>query len=510
MTTAIDLLSDAEDGAPKKRSKMYHDAPHSLYSAHNSPGLWQPFYLTKVKGLSSQYNAHCLDFSDLLSFEQANPIEHVYLMNYMVDISWMITECPHLLSCPVLCLHGSTVDVLPSNWIVSKVDMGAERYGTHHSKIMLIFYHTGMRVVVTTANFIPEDFSYRTQASYVQDFPAKQHEHDHARCNFEQDLVDYLQHLRAYAEQANKQLPALITRLRRYDFSSANVTLVASVPGRHTSHLHKYGLGKLCRELEEADMFSERWHAFQLVMQCSSLGSMGKDGMLLHDYASRMLHGRKQEARSQERLQLVWPTVECVKQSLQGYAAGGSLPCSRKTLYSSHQQLLPGFAHCLHSWDGSVSGRARATPHMKCYFRYRPSDRRLAWLLLTSGNLSQAAFGVFQSQGKQLYIKSYEMGVLYLPRQHRWSERRGFSCTPNHPLLGINTPSSNLADRSTGECEFYLSQCASSSHDPAAGRKVYFPVPFAVPAAPYDLTHDRPWVWDVSYAQPDCLGNIRC
>jgi hypothetical protein len=31
---------------------------------------------------------------------------------------------------------------------------GGSRYGTHHAKGMLLFYHTGVRVVITTANYL--------------------------------------------------------------------------------------------------------------------------------------------------------------------------------------------------------------------------------------------------------------------------------------------------------------------------------------------------------------------
>jgi len=35
--------------------------------------------------------------------------------------------------------------------------------------------------------------------------------------------------------------------------------------------------------------------------------------------------------------------------------------------------------------------------------------------LLTSSNLSKAAWGTLQKQGKQLMIRNYELGVLVLP-----------------------------------------------------------------------------------------------
>lgn len=45
----------------------------------------------------------------------------------------------------------------------------------------------------------------------------------------------------------------------------------------------------------------------------------------------------------------------------------------------------------------------------------RRKDRQLAYLILTSHNLSKAAWGVLEKGGQQLHIRSYELGVLLLP-----------------------------------------------------------------------------------------------
>lgn len=42
------------------------------------------------------------------------------------------------------------------------------KYGCHHSKYFLLFYPTGVRVVVHTANLIMRDWSYKSQGAWVQ------------------------------------------------------------------------------------------------------------------------------------------------------------------------------------------------------------------------------------------------------------------------------------------------------------------------------------------------------
>ncbi|CAI7906851.1 unnamed protein product [Closterium sp. NIES-54] len=201
---------------------------------------------------------------------------------------------------------------------------------------------------------------------------------------------------------------------------------------------------------------------------------------------------------------IVWPTQEEVRESLQGYAAGGSICGPARNVDK------PFLAPLWCPWGGREAGRARAMPHMKTYCvveggggqggggeggggeggagreeerrdrsgkgsgdekseerreergegrgeetdaregrlkgvrarsgeagREREEDvcassaPRLGWVLLTSANLSAAAWGTVQKgrqRGKQeqqqqqqqqqkLVIRSYELGVLFLPCQ---------------------------------------------------------------------------------------------
>jgi hypothetical protein len=65
----------------------------------------------------------------------------------------------------------------------------------------------------------------------------------------------------------------------------------------------------------------------------------------------------------------------------------------------------------------------KKTDTKKCIFSVRRSeenspeayDIELDWFLLTSANFSQAAWGILQNNQTTLYIKSFELGVLFLP-----------------------------------------------------------------------------------------------
>jgi tyrosyl-DNA phosphodiesterase-1 len=107
--------------------------------------------------------------------------------------------------------------------------------------------------------------------------------------------------------------------------------------------------------------------------------------------------------------------------------------------------------------------------------RLAPSCDKVAWFLLTSANLSKAAWGVLEKKGTQLRIRSYEIGVLLLPNYQDPS-------LDNFILPRDILPSSG----------------ASS---------LFLPVPVDFPLTSYAST-DGPWIWDEKYTEPDCRGNI--
>lgn len=182
---------------------------------------------------------------------------------------------------------------------------------------------------------------------------------------------------------------------------------------------------------------------------------------------------------------------------------------------SQEPELIEGFRGRLKRWEGAVSGRQYSTPHMKCFFRYREAEEaegsdlhqrvEMSWFLLTSSNLSQAAWGVFQSNKRQLYIKSFEMGVLFLPSLMKTLHRR-FSCSPSHPLLGSDLSISIARDHNTTSVFLCSHQTLSRTEEK---NLIFFPVPFQVPAPSYRNGEDYPWIWDIPYQKPDRLGRKR-
>lgn len=167
-----------------------------------------------------------------------------------------------------------------------------------------------------------------------------------------------------------------------------------------------------------------------------------------------------------------WRSQDQVRDSLEGWVAGSSIPCDVANAQKLRERLweLPTAAGLprgrLCRWDGGdgacggSSGRERAVPHVKTYCRYDPTDRSVFWAVVASHNLSQAAWGKLEKGESQLYIKSYELGVLLTP-----------SLLPAHQRDAGGGTASLWAPRAGGP--------------PAPAGACVVPLPYSLPPVPY-------------------------
>ena len=147
------------------------------------------------------------------------------------------------------------------------------------------------------------------------------------------------------------------------------------------------------------------------------------------------------------RLKIVWPTVNEILTSVEGRIGGASVPGRTKNLHRDFVRPL------LHTWSSNSGGRndtlvegrcddpqlgkGRHVPHIKSYYQIcayddddddvepNGSDRRrdiaenMSWFVLSSHNLSKAAWGEIQyrreSQTEVFTIQHWELGVFVAP-----------------------------------------------------------------------------------------------
>ncbi|VFQ88592.1 unnamed protein product [Cuscuta campestris] len=461
--------------------------------------LSQTFRLLRVHELPAWANTNAVSIHDVIQGDVLVAI----LSNYMVDIDWLLSVCPTLKKIPqVLVIHGegdSTVEHMKrsnlSNWILHKPALPIS-YGTHHSKAMILVYPKGVRIVVHTANLIYVDWNNKSQGLWMQDFPWKDQNSSNTECGFERDLIDYLSVLKW--PEFNANIPGLgnfninSSFFKNFDYTRAGVRLIASVPGYHSGpNLKRWGHMKLRTVLQECT-FSKEFEKSPLVYQFSSLGSLDEKWMteLATSMSAGMSDDKKPLGLGEQ--MIIWPTVEDVRCSLEGYAAGSCVPSPLKNVEK------PFLKKYWAKWRATHTGRCRAMPHIKTFVRYH--GQSVAWLLLTSANLSKAAWGALQKNNSQLMIRSYELGVLFLPSVNCES---GFSCTDERSNLSKVKKSTMEKERRAK----LVTIAWQGNIDADSPEVTKLPLPYELPPTRYS-PEDVPWSWDRRYAKKDIYGQL--
>lgn len=426
------------------------------------------FFLTTVHGISANANENnSLSLKEILSVDHGQLVRSVQF-NYMFDVEFLLENYPEEFRLkPLLIVHGDSRDDVQSLKTqcspYPQIELCSARldipFGTHHTKMMFLLYETGLRIVIHTANLIKQDWKQKTQGIWISPICPKLTDEKDSLTNFKQDLLEYIGRYRA------RQLQFWSKIIEEHDLSEINVHLISSTPGRHTGpDLNKFGHLKLRQTLKTHLKFDNEQQFAQgpIVGQFSSIGSLGPNAnsWLTKEFLTSLKQLHSSSLENPE-VKLIYPTVENVRTSLEGYMAGGSLP------YNIGNAMRQGWLiNYLHRWKADNRQRSRASPHIKTYLRATNDQyKQLLWFLVTSANLSKAAWGVLEKNSTQLMIRSYEIGVLFLPQQ--------------------------------------FSQTTFSVFESPA-----FPMPYDLPPVKYQST-DKPWICDVSYKdRPDSHGNM--
>jgi len=361
------------------------------------------FLLTKVQDCpESHRDSYSIFLADLLC-PSLGQLAASLQINFMVELGFltMCYELHKVQDLPLVILYGAedpdlTHPNLPSNIRAIRVKPKYP-FGTHHTKMMVMSYKCGgVRVVVHTANLVSSDWMNRTQGLWVSPLcpKLKPVANGESSTGFKSALLRYL---KFYEVTAVHQF---VSAIEASDMSSINVSFVSSVPGSHRdSSLNLWGQKAVAKLLRSSIAPSTK--SWRTIAQASSIGSLGPT-------PDSWLEGELGKSFGCSRLALIYPSLDDVLNSYDGRAGGGCLPYSRKT---AEKQLWLG--ELLHRWRADSSHRTRAPPHIKSYTREQ--EGKLAFFMLTSANVSKAAWGSISKDGSSCMIMSYEAGVVWLP-----------------------------------------------------------------------------------------------
>uniref|UniRef100_A0A8B9RLE1 Tyrosyl-DNA phosphodiesterase 1 n=1 Tax=Astyanax mexicanus TaxID=7994 RepID=A0A8B9RLE1_ASTMX len=390
-------------------ANYYKEEPSDFFEANLSAmNDTYRFYLNKVSGIEKKFNTGALHIKEILS-PMFGTLKESVQFNYCFDIPWMVKQYPpEFRDKPVIIVHGEKREskarliqqAQPYSHIrfcQAKLDIA---FGTHHTKMMLLWYEEGFRVVILTSNMIQADWYQKTQGLWMSPLYSRLPEGSpetagESPTHFKRDLLEYLRAYRA------PELAEWIERIKEHNLSETRIYLIGSTPGRFVGcDMEKWGHLKLRKLLSENTCPVQNAGQWPVIGQFSSIGSMGidKTKWLAAEFQRTLMTLGKAGSSSSSPdtpMLLVYPSVDNVRTSLEGYPGTIS-------------RLILEFRNKIR-WKAETSGRSNT------YMRVSPDFSQLAWFLVTSANLSKAAWGALEKNNTQIMVRSYELGVLYLP-----------------------------------------------------------------------------------------------
>jgi tyrosyl-DNA phosphodiesterase-1 len=446
-------------------------------------------------------------------------------------------------------------------------------FGTHHSKMLVLFRHDDhAQIIIHTANMIPKDWTNMTQAVWQSPLlPLSTGAAVLSEANpigsgnrFRTDIIRYL-------HSYEKRLQKLTDQLALYDFSGIRAAFLGSAPSReiigaaNPSSQTSFGWLGLQQILGRVPSKSQKAlkKPPHVVLQVSSIATLGAAPTWLSQMQSvlaRSYTSQQTLSMLTPKFNIIFPTAEEVRTSLDGYASGGSI---HTKVQSAQQQKQLQYLHpLLCHWKSQRSSalqlpaevrrqahRGPAAPHIKTYVRFSDmTHKTIDWALVTSANLSKQAWGDAVNKDGVVRIQSYETGVLVWPELFASPDN---NCEISMvPVFGNDVPGAEDApvepsgqprsgsmddkdedeeetededsdldsgeEETEDEIEQDCQEMNLSHKDKGKGKAsppntdkkhilVGFRMPYDLPLSPYDAT-EVPWCATQTYAEPDWKG----
>ena len=238
-----------------------------------------------------------------------------------------------------------------------------------------------------------------------------------------------------------------------------------------------------------------------LLFQYSSFS--GSDQKFLQELRDSFLSGTTENSKplGRSEMQLVWPTGEEVRNCVEGYWSGASMPSTAANCNKVPCEMIRAWGSPHSNAAPAIAARRTVMPHIKSLVRISRDSSTVAWNCLTSCNLSKAAWGTKQKNGKQFFCRHWELGILFTPVTLGRKPDQ-FSCDlPS--LVGmcdVIEPSDQPLELCTlvaptgpaSACGATVEGSAGEGCVPSLRQKALMPLPYELPAPAYP-EEMRPW-----------------
>jgi tyrosyl-DNA phosphodiesterase-1 len=416
-----------------------------------------------------------------------------------------------------------------------------EAFGTHHSKMMVLFRHDDTaQVVIHTANMISRDWANLCQAVWrspllpltTNKTSSTQQETIDVPTGrigtgqrFKYDLLRYFQ---AYQGKTR----TLVEQLKGYDFSSIRAALVASTPSRVKINSSSAaspkstswgwpGLKEILKVIPTPVKTSE---TPSIILQTSSIATLSEkwitnfsDVLGSRNTSSSAFFSGSSTSNNKVKLSIIFPTADEIRRSLDGYAAGASI--HTKIQSAAQVKQLNLLRPMLYHWagdhiesspvkdeEGKVAERKqalrrRAAPHIKTYIRFSSQAQdEIEWALVTSANLSQQAWGALPDKEGSVRICSYEIGVVVWPALFANDGEE----VKMVPVFGKDVPSREDG-LSVGKG---VRNSVGTDGDSDTWKSLMgFRMPYDLPLVSYG-PNEVPWCATMNHSEPDWKGVV--
>ena len=487
-----------------------------------------PFQLTTIRDLPPAHNVDAISLHDILGHPL---ITECWQFNFLLSIPFILEHFdhdtrPHI---NLKIVHGfwRNDDIRKQKLQEQqeqavnagcKVQLIAahmpEMFGTHHSKMMILFRADGVaQVVMHTANMIPQDWTNMTQAVWRSpELPLLPDDKQvgvgtggHALGTGLRFKADLLKYLGAYEGRTR----SLVNELKKYDFSGIKAALISSTPGKRAldnstnANTTAFGWPGLKQILSKVSHNVPKSGDQPVInVQISSIATLTENWMqnffevMKSGKMATSSNGITGASKSKPKFNIVFPTAEEIRRSLDGYSSGDSI--HMKIQSAAQQKQLQMLKPMLHHWHGEIrdtfagtkggiskkAHRNSAAPHVKTYMHFADSSHKsIDWAMITSANLSQQAWGAVTDKNGQVRIASYEIGVIVWPELFKENAGEEVMMVP---VFGKDMPDAGAAENA----------------QVAVGVRM----PYDLPLVPYGPA-DVPWCASMAHAEPDWMGN---